>query len=261
MKTLLLLLALFSFSGCVTNLETGKTAFIVTSEAEEAQLGKQAYQETLKKERLSGDSRLNALIQRVGARISAVANRPDFAWEFRLIQSNQKNAFCLPGGKVAFYTGILPVAENEAGVAAIMGHEVAHATLRHGGQRITIALGTQLGLVGLSAILGGDDSQSKQLLMAALGVGAQVGVGLPFSRGHESEADEIGMRYMAKAGYDPHEAPKIWERMARGEGGGVPVFLSTHPASKDRAAVLTGLLPKNVPLYDRSAKHGQGERI
>jgi predicted Zn-dependent protease len=252
---------LLNVAGCVTNPETGKTAFIVTSEAEEAQLGDQAYREVLQKERLARDPRLNALIQRVGTRISSVANRPDFQWEFRLIDSKQKNAFCLPGGKVAFYTGILGVAENEAGIAAIMGHEVAHATLRHGGQRITMALGTQLGLAGLSALLGGKDSQSKQLLMAALGVGTQVGVALPFSRGNESEADEIGMRYMAKAGYDPREAPKIWERMARGEGGGVPSFLSTHPASSDRQQALTGQIPKVMPFYDASPKHGLGERL
>ncbi len=263
MRKLILLMwvGILALPGCVTNPETGRSVFIVTSEAEEGQLGEQAYREVLQKERLSNNSRLNALIQRVGARISAAANKPDFAWEFKLIESNQKNAFCLPGGKVAFYTGIFPVAENEAGVAAIMGHEAAHATLRHGGQRITIALGTQLGLAGLSALLGGKDSQSKQLLMAALGVGTQVGVALPFSRGNESEADEIGMRYMAKAGYDPREAPKIWERMAKGEGGGVPQFLSTHPASGSRQAALTAQLPKVLPTYDASAKHGLGERL
>lgn len=245
--------------GCVTNPETGKSSFIITSEAEENQLGRQAYAEVLQKERLSQNPQLNAMIQRVGKRISAVANKPSFQWEFRLIESPQKNAFCLPGGKVAFYTGILPVAANEAGVAAIMGHEVAHATARHGGQRMSVALGTQLGLTGLSAILGGKESQSKNLLMAALGLGAQVGVALPFSRGNESEADDIGLTYMAKAGYDPREAPKIWERMARGEGGGPPQFLSTHPSSSGRQAALTSQLPRVMPLYERSPKYGVGE--
>ena len=256
------LAALFSglvLTGCVTNPETGKSSFIITSEAEENQLGRQAYGEILQKERVSQNAQLTAMIQRVGQRISTVANKPGFQWEFRLIESPQKNAFCLPGGKVAFYTGILPIAANEAGVAAIMGHEVAHATARHGGQRMSVALGTQLGLSGLSAIIGGKDSQSKNLLMAALGLGSQVGVALPFSRGNESEADEIGLTYMAKAGYDPREAPKIWERMARGEGGGPPQFLSTHPSSSGRQAALSAQLPRVLPFYERSPKHGLGE--
>ncbi len=261
MKFLFALL-LGSFSvGCVTIPETGRSAFILTSESEENQLGAQAYQEVLAKERISGDRRLNEMIQRVGARISAVANRPNFQWEFRLIESKQRNAFCLPGGKVAFYTGILPLAENEAAVAAIMGHEVAHATTRHGGQRMTVAMGTQLGLSGLSALLGGQDSDGKRVLLAALGMGTQVGVALPFSRSNESEADEIGLVYMAKAGYDPREAPKLWQRMAAGDQSGPPQFLSTHPSSMGRSATLQSQLPKVLPLYERTAKYGLGETL
>ena len=260
MKVFSLLTLIFLLSGCITNPETGRSAFILTSESEENQLGTQAYQEVLAKERISGDGRMTEMLQRVGARIAAVANRPSFQWEFRLIESNQKNAFCLPGGKVAFYTGILPVAQTEAAVAAIMGHEVAHATARHGGQRITVAMGTQLGLAGLSALIGSEDSNGKKVLLAALGVGTQVGVALPFSRSNESEADEIGLMYMARAGYDPREAPKLWQRMAAGDQG-TPQFLSTHPTSLGRSAALQSQLPKVLPLYERSAKHGLGETL
>lgn len=247
------------FFGCVKNPETGKSAFILTSEAEENQLGEQAFGEVLRKERVSRDPRWNELLLRVGNRVSRAANKPNFKWEFVLIDSPQKNAFCLPGGKVAFYTGILSIAKNEAGIAAIMGHEVAHATSRHAGQRITVNLGAELGLAGLSALLGGGDSTEKNLLMAALGLGTQVGVALPFSRGNESEADEIGLTYMARAGYDPREAPGIWERMEKAAGGGPPEFLSSHPSNSGRRTALTGQLPRVMPLYEKSPRYGAGE--
>lgn len=251
---------LLSLAACVTSSETGRRSFILTSEGEEAQLGAQAYQEVLQKEHVSSNPRWNAILQRVGSRIAAAANKPSYQWQFTLIDSKQVNAFCLPGGKVAFYTGIMPTALNEAGMAAIMGHEVAHATERHGGQRITMAMGTQLGLSGLSAILGGGSSTEKNVLLAALGVGAQVGAMLPFSRANESEADEVGLKYMARAGYDPREAPKLWERMAA-LGGGGPAFLSTHPSSGSRRDALTAQLPSVMPLYERSPKYGTGETL
>jgi len=255
------ILLLVSLAGCVTTPETGRRAFIVTSEAEENQLGLQAYREVLNKEPLSHNTKWNAVLQRVGKRIAAAANKPQYQWEFRLIESKEANAFCLPGGKVAFYTGILPYLQNEASMAAVMGHEVAHATARHGGQRITTSLGTQIGVQALGAILGGDDPQKKNLLMGALGLGAQVGVALPFSRGNESEADEIGLIYMARAGYDPREAPKFWGRFAKAGGGSPPEFLSTHPASGTRQEALSQQLPSVLPLYERSEKHGAGETL
>jgi len=247
--------------GCVTTPETGRKAFIITSEAEENQLGLQAYKEVLSKEPLSSNARWNEILQRVGTRIAGAANKPEYKWEFRLIESKEKNAFCLPGGKVAVYTGILSVMKNEAGMAAVIGHEVAHATARHGGQRITMAFGTQLGLAALSAALGsGENSTSKQLLMGALGLGAQVGAVLPFSRANESEADEIGLIYAARAGYDPREASVFWGRFAS-EGGKVPTFLSTHPSSASRQAALQSQASKVMPYYDRSPKYGLGETL
>ncbi len=261
MKVVSLLSLLFVLAGCVTTPETGRRAFIVTSEAEENQLGLQAYQEVVRKEPVSHNAKWNAVLQRVGKRIAAAANKPQYQWEFRLIESKEANAFCLPGGKVAFYTGIISYLQNEGAMAAVMGHEVAHATARHGGQRITTALGTQLGVQALGAIFGGDDPQKKNLLMGALGLGAQVGVSLPFSRSNESEADEIGLIYMARAGYDPREAPRFWSRFAKNGGGSPPEFLSTHPSSTTREDALSQQLPQVIPLYERTEKFGTGERL
>lgn len=245
-------------AACVTT-PSGRKAFIVTSEGEEKQLGEQAYREMLSQERLSTNSRWNAILQRVGSRIAAAANRPDYQWEFRLIESKQQNAFALPGGKVAFYTAILPVCETEAGIAVVMGHEVAHATARHGGERISTALVTQLGMAGIAAAMGQKDSTEKRMVLAALGVGATVGIMLPFSRSNESEADQIGLSYMARAGYDPREAPRFWSRFAK--EGSPPEFLSTHPNSGNRQAALQAQLPQVLPDYERSPRFGLGEKL
>lgn len=248
-------------AGCVTTPETGRSAFIVTSEQEENQMGREAYAQILAKEKESTDVRLKNMLQRVGSRIAKASNHPEYKWEFKLIESKEANAFCLPGGKVAVYTGILPYARNEAGLAAVLGHEVAHATARHGGQRITMALGTQVGLAALQEIIGGKPSTQKNLLFAALGVGAQVGAVLPFSRGNESEADEIGLIYMARAGYDPREAPAFWARFAKLSEGAPPKWLSTHPPSNERQQALQNQIPKVMPEYERSPKYGAGEAL
>jgi len=250
----------FLLLGCVTIPETGRSVFVLRSERDEARLGEEAYREILSKENLSKNSRWNALLQRVGKRIAFAARKPSFQWEFRLIESAQQNAFCLPGGKVAFYTGIFRVAQHEAGIATVMGHEVAHATARHGGQRIALGIGAQLGMTGLMIALGEEQSTSKNLILAALGVGTQVGVMLPFSRSNESEADEIGLIYMARAGYDPREAPKFWERFSK-KGGSPPEFLSTHPSSRGRMEALNRDLAKVMPIYERSSKFGTGETL
>jgi metalloendopeptidase OMA1, mitochondrial len=260
MKTFVLGLCLFSLLGCVTAPESDKQAIILTSENDEAELGRRAYAEVLSKERVSTNGRWNQILQRLGGRVSTAARKPDFKWEFKLIESKEKNAFCLPGGKVAFYTGIFSTAVNEAGLAAVMGHEAAHATARHAGQRITLAFGTQLALEGLNTLFGGGSSHQKGMLMAALGLGAQVGVALPFSRGNESEADQMGLLYMARAGYDPREAVEFWRRFS-GEGGSLPKFLSTHPPSEERMKALAEQVPKAMGEYGRSAQYGAGETL
>lgn len=253
---------LFIVASCVTSPDTGKQSFNMIPEGTEMSLGEQSYREVLAKQPQSTNARWTGIVQRVGNRIAAAANKPDYKWEFRLLESPEKNAFCLPGGKVAFYTGILPVAQTEAGIAVVMGHEVAHATERHGGQRMSTQLGVGVGLSALSLAIGGEDrNPTKQLLFAALGIGATLGVILPFSRSNESDADKIGLKFMAKAGYDPREGAKFWSRMAQGGGSNTPTILSTHPASSDRQASLAAVAEQVWPLYQASAKYGLGETL
>jgi predicted Zn-dependent protease len=234
------------------------------SEDEENKMGFDAYQEVLKSEKRSTDAEANAMIQRVGKRLAAVVPGGDkFQWEFTLLESDTINAFCLPGGKVAFYTGILPYCQNEAAVAAVMGHEIGHAVARHGGKRMT-----QGAILNGATVMAGEllkakgYSESNTNMMLAVGGGlANVGVVLPFSRGHELEADSMGLDYMAKAGYDPQEAVAFWQRFAT-LGSSGPAFLSTHPQSEDRAKALAKQMPQSKAFYDAAAqKYGAGAKV
>lgn len=215
-------------------------------------MGIQAYDEILSKERVSTDPRLNEVVTRIGRRI-ARASGADFEWEFKVIDNPKTvNAFCLPGGKVAVYTGILPVAQTEAALAAVMGHEVGHAIARHGAERMSQNVLLQAGLVVGTGWV--KDPQQRVLVMGALGLGAQFGIMLPYSRSHESEADGMGLKYMAHAGYQPEAAVGLWNRMAKVGGGSVPEWMSTHPASERRAADLREGLSDVMPAYERSEK-------
>ncbi|GAB4402472.1 MAG: M48 family metallopeptidase [Bacteroidia bacterium] len=196
-----------------------------------------------------------AMVRRVGARIQQAAEvyykaqgmekkLGEFAWEFNLVDSKEVNAWCMPGGKVVIYTGILPITKNEDGLAVVMGHEIAHALAHHGNERMSQQLAVQLGGLGLNEALQTQPEQTRNIFMSAYGVGAQVGALLPFSRLHESEADEIGLYLMAIAGYNVDEAAPFWERMQRGAGSTPPTFLSTHPAPDKRAENLRVLAPK-----------------
>lgn len=246
--------------GCATVEGTGRTQFMIVSEGQEQQLGAQAYQEVLSKEKVSTDARMTAVVRRVGERIAAVANRPNFQWEFNLIESEQVNAFCLPGGKIAVYTGILPIMDNEAGMAAVMGHEVAHATSRHGGERMSQKLGVALAMEIASRGMGSASPETKEITMGALGAGVNVGVLLPFSREHELEADHLGLLFAAKAGYDPREAVRLWERMEAAGKNKPPEFLSTHPKEQHRIEDLQKLMPEAMEYYNAATeKHGLGE--
>lgn len=249
------------FSSCATNPETGKRIFVGHfTPSYENKLGLQAYDEILKKEKISTNKRWTRILKRVGKRIAAQAP-VHYDWEFNLIENKQKNAFCLPGGKVAFYTGIMPVLKNEAAVAMVMGHEVAHAVARHAAQRMASSTTLGLGLAGAGAFAF-KENKNRGLLLGALGVGAQVGVALPFSRSHETEADEIGLVYAAKAGYDPREAAKLWRRMGAASGDKKsPELLSTHPASSRRVRNLEKLAQKNWPLYQNSPRYGLGIQL
>lgn len=174
----------------------------------------------------------------------------DFQWEFNVINDPKMvNAWCMPGGKVAFYTGILPVCQDDAGIAVVMGHEVAHAIAKHGNERMTLGLMQQMGGLALSVAVSQKPEQTQNLFMSAYGLGSNVGVMLPFSRTHESEADRLGLIFMAMAGYNPEVAPKFWERMSQGGGAQPPEFLSTHPAHETRVKNLNSYMAEAKKYY------------
>ena len=239
---------------------TGRRQFNVIPPALMNDLGASTYKDMLSEENVAPKNDANTqIVRKVGQGIAKAANQKKYDWRFNLIRENDTlNAWCLPGGKIAIYTGILPVAKNEAGLAFIMGHEVGHATANHGAERLSQQLALLGGMGALYLYLDAkSDMTEKQIatVVAAMGVGAQGAVVLPFSRAHEKEADVIGMMYMAKAGYPPEEAPKMWTRMERQTGGsGVPAFLSTHPSNDQRKANLREWMPQAKKRYKRSNK-------
>lgn len=253
--------ALASLSGCETNPYTGRSQLLMTSVGEEMQMGAQAYDQVKSDPKLkpSQDPREIEPVKRVAARIVEAAKRSKYAemakqfqWEVTVIKDDKTaNAFALPGGKMAVYTGIFPMAKTEAGLAAVMGHEVVHALARHGAERMSQGQLTNMGLQVLSTAAGAAGGGGVgQLTMAALGVGAQVGVLLPFSRKHESEADYIGILLAADAGYDPRESVALWERMGQASGGGASAeFMSTHPSHETRIDQLKKWMPEAMGIY------------
>lgn len=260
-----LILGLFMLtSGCETNPYTGRSQLLMTSVAEEMQLGAQAYSQVKNdpKVKQSQDPREIEPVKRVAARIIEAAKRSKYAemakqfqWEVTVIKDDKTmNAFALPGGKIAVYTGIFPVAKTEAGLAAVLGHEVTHALARHGAERMSQGQLTNAALqvIGAAAGASGMNPVLSQGAMAALGAGAQVGVLLPFSRSHESEADYIGILLAADSGYDPRESVHLWERMEQLSGGGGPSeFLSTHPGHETRIAQLKKWMPEAMAIYQK----------
>jgi predicted Zn-dependent protease len=243
-------LLLFSF-GCVTTPYTKRSQLILLGEAEEVQLGVASYAEVLKNAKVVKDPAFTEPLRRVGERIARAANKPEYEWEFTVIDDPaQVNAFALPGGKVAVYSGLYPVAEDEAGLAVVVGHEVAHALARHGAERMSQGMVAQLAGVGLSVAVGDSSPATRNAVMGAFGLGAQVGVLLPFGRSQESEADHIGMILMAKAGYDPATALKLWQRMeAQAGGASPPEFLSTHPSYQTRQEDIRAWIPEAEGYY------------
>src|SRR5712692_11913640 len=229
---------------------TGRSQLMLLPEGTEVEMGLTAYREVLSKGKVSADSTLNAQVTRVGRRI-AEATGKNYQWEFRVLEDKQANAFCLPGGKVAVYTGILPLTQDDAGLAAVLGHEVSHAIARHGGERVSQGLLVQTGLAATQVALARNDPRTVQSVTALLGAGATVVLILPWSRTQESEADHLGLIFMAKAGYDPHAARDLWVRMAEAakRSGRPPEFLSTHPAEETRIRQIEGWLPEALPYY------------
>lgn len=248
-------------SGCSTVSETGRSQLNLVSAAEETQLGLQAFGDLKKNTPLSTDAQAAARVRQVGERIAAVAKLPNAQWEFVLFESPEANAFCLPGGKVGVYTGLLPIAKDDAGLATVMGHEVAHATSHHGSERMSQQMATQLGGQVVGGLISGQGQTTQALLMQAYGLAGQVGVLLPYSRKHESEADYIGLLYMARAGYDPEAAVGFWERFAQYTaqhgGSGTPEFLRTHPMDQTRIANLKRAMPEAKAEYEKAKAAGK----
>ena len=246
-------------SACITTPVSNRSALILIPKSQEISLGIQSYNEILKREKESENTQLNQIIRRVGQRIASVSDMPKLEWEIKLIESDQKNAFALPGGKIAIYTGILSVAKNEAGLATVMSHEIAHVIARHGAQRMTQQMLLQGAMIG--AGLSMKNSTQKNIVLSALGVGVLYGFTLPFSRLHESEADQIGLIYMAKAGYDPNEAINFWQRFGQVKGGkGPPEWASTHPADTTRIQGLRRYLSRAKYDYQNAkVKYGLGQ--
>ncbi|MCA1960264.1 MAG: M48 family metallopeptidase [Desulfomonile sp.] len=263
-----LLLVLTIAYGCASVPHTGRRQFNMVPDAQLNALGTNAFNEIAGRESLSKDEHVNSAVKRVVERVTAAAeatDKPNFKWEVRVLENKDPNAVCLPGGKILVLSGIIPYARNEAGLAAIIAHEVAHAVARHGGERVSQAVtvngALQLGSLALSKDGGKLDARSKRIL-GALGSGALVGILLPYSRVHEFEADRIGQIYMARAGYDPTEALRLWERMSQIKKPPIPPWLSTHPTDQDRLRKLREFLPDAMKIYnDAPRKHGKGSDL
>jgi metalloendopeptidase OMA1, mitochondrial len=227
-------------SSCETA-PSGRKQLIFMSQEEELQLGVQAYQEALASAKVVTSGPDVARVKQVGERIAKVTGK-DFQWEFNLVDDPQTvNAFCLPGGKVVVYTGILKLATTDDELAVVMGHEIAHATCRHGAERISQNVIVEAGVSVADIFVKTENAETNKMIQAALGMGAQVGVTLPFSRKHETEADEVGLRYLFDAGYNVDAAGTFWEKMAAMGGGSTPQFLSTHPSHETRVENLRRL--------------------
>lgn len=239
-------------TGCYTVPETGRRSVIIVSPQEEAAMGAQEFASVRSKQKVSADEMQNERVTRVGRRIAAAVGNdlPGAKWEFVVFDSETMNAFALPGGKVGVYAGLLKLAETDDELAVVMGHEIAHVTARHGAERMTEVVGAVL--LGAAVEVATQDSSKRDAWRVGYGLAA-TGATLAFSRSHEREADYIGLRYAAKAGYDPHAAISFWERMARSkEGPRMPTLLSTHPSDAQRIADLKAQLPSVLPIYDQS---------
>jgi predicted Zn-dependent protease len=251
---------LAALAACSAVPGTGRNQLLLLSSSQEMNLGAEAYEQMLAEEAILTRGDDAEMVSRIGARIAVAAEElypdslaKDFAWEFKLIDDpDMVNAWALPGGKCAVYTGLLPVTGDEDSLAVVMGHEVAHAIARHGGERMSHSVVLQGALVGAAISTRKMDREERTAVMAALGIGSQVGVMLPFSRAHESEADELGLYLAAYAGYDPRASIGLWERMGASGGARPPEWLSTHPSEQTRIKRLRGHMPKALEYYEQS---------
>lgn len=261
-KIVFLFLAGIFLYACATVPISGRRQLNLVSNSELLPLSFDQYRQVIRESKLSTNQQWVNMVKTVGNRTKNAVEQymrdkgqedalEGYAWEFNLIQEDVINAWAMPGGKVAFYTGIMPICQDETGVAVVMGHEIAHAVANHARERFSQAMVTELGLNSISAALGQNPSTTQQILLQAAGVSTQLGM-LKFSRTHESEADQLGLIFMAMAGYNPQEAPRFWERMeAASSGARPPEFLSTHPNPGTRIADLNEYMPEAMKYYNR----------
>ncbi len=251
---------LFLLTSCRTVPLTGRKQLSLLPESMLVEMSLVSYGEFLSNNKLSDNLEQTAMIRRVGERIAASVEQylkdngfeyriKDFSWEFNLVEDDTPNAWCMPGGRVVFYTGILPFTQDEAGVAVVMGHEIAHAVAGHGNERMSQQMLVQTGGLALAIALEEKPDETKNIFLAAYGVGTTLGVILPYSRSHETEADRLGMIFMAMAGYDPKVAVEFWQRLEQAGGASVPQFLSTHPSSETRIRDMKSFIPEAMKFY------------
>lgn len=260
----ILVSAIMMVESCATVPLIGRKQLSLVPESSMLELSLTNYNDFLKANKLSTNQEQTATIKRVGAKMSAAVEKylsengfadrvGDFKWEFNLVQSDEMNAWCMPGGKVVFYTGILPVTKNDAGIAVVMGHEIGHAVARHGNERMSQQLvqqyGAQIGGVAVTELFKSNPEKAGAIFQTAYGLGTQYGIMLPYSRQQEYEGDKLGLIFMAIAGYNPNEAVGFWERMAAGSKSKTPEFLSTHPFEENRIAAIKAFLPESMKYY------------
>jgi predicted Zn-dependent protease len=249
-------------AACATVPITGRKQLNLFPESDMIATSLTQYDSFLKENKLSTNKEQVDMVKSCGHRIAAAVEEfmqangmgdrlANFKWEFNLVDDDTPNAWCMPGGKVVFYTGILPYTQTETGLAVVMGHEIAHAVARHGNERMSQQMGIQAVGTGLAYALNEKPKQTQQIWMTAFGMGANVGVILPFSRSHENEADKLGLIFMAMAGYDPAEAVEFWKRMGESGGQKPPEFLSTHPADDTRVQNLRAFLPEAMKYFKK----------
>ena len=262
MKKIILHLSIFIypllFISCTTVPGIGRTQFAPIPSGQMLNMSTKEYGKVLKSSKLSKDKKSTQMVKRVGKRIAKAVDdllkeegvEMKFDWEFNLIEDDKMaNAWCMPGGKIAVYTGILKYTKDETGLAVVMGHEVAHAVAKHGNERMTQGIGLSLATVALAISLNDQDPTTRNLFLSAFGAGAQVGIMLPFSRYQETEADRLGLQLMARAGYDPIASIDFWKRMAKSGGPKPPEFLSTHPSHENRIEKLMEFIPEASIYY------------
>ena len=261
-----LVIAIITFlfiQSCSTVPLTGRSQLNMIPNNEMLAMSFQQYDQFLKENKLSTNQTEINMVKRIGGNIKSAVERymrannlsdrlNGYNWEFNLVENDQINAWCMPGGKVVVYTGILPVTNDEVGLAVVMGHEIAHAIAEHGNERMSQQLLQQVGAVGLIVAMKDEPVQTQAIWLSVYGVGTTVGIMLPYSRSQESEADHLGLIFMAMAGYDPHIAPEFWKRMAAGkQGASPPEFLSTHPSDQTRINDITAWIPEAMKYYQK----------